>query len=123
MKIIKIGETNFQEFKTEFFTTERIKKYFEENKISLAMLIPNAYRFYEQNLFDEIEDSKPHRIKRFQVIYYGIVIGRDFNKGKLNEKGFEEELPEEIMSKKIYQSNMNPTDLNFVLKYLVKTKN
>ena len=50
-------------FKTEFKVTGKSKKYLENEGISLACLIPDAWRFYESFLFDSIYgfDQKPKK--------------------------------------------------------------
>ena len=98
MKIItKIGELNYGKFKTEFKIMERTKRYVENERISLACLIPDAWRFYEAFLFDSIygEDSGVKIDKKlgknFVVIYNKITesLGWTQEKG-LQMTGFEE---------------------------------
>ena len=74
-KLIKIGEVNFEKYKTEFFITQKTKRYLKEKNISLASLLPNGWLWYELTLFDLIKEKhiatvcigKPH-LKLWQII-------------------------------------------------------
>ena len=76
MKIYKIGEVNYGEFKTEFKITEKVKKYLDKEDYALASLLPNGWEWYEVELFENISDDKgiPEKKygKNFEVIYYAI---------------------------------------------------
>ena len=62
--ISKVGEVNFEDFKTEFFATSKVREYLKSNKISLACLLPEGWIWYEVELFeiiDKDEDGKPDK--------------------------------------------------------------
>lgn len=93
----KIGELNYGKFKTEFKIMKRTKEYIENEKISLACLIPDAWRFYEAFLFDSIygEDASGKLNKKlgknFVVIYNKITKSLGWNQEKgLETTDFEE---------------------------------
>lgn len=74
MKTQKIGELNFQKFKTEIHATEGVKKKFKSEKISLATLIPPAWLWYDNELLEVIDedgDGKPDEKfgTNFKIIY------------------------------------------------------
>ncbi len=96
-KIIKIGELNYGKFKTEFKIMKKTKNYIDNEKISLACLIPDAWRFYEAFLFDfiygENVDGKIDKKigKNFVVVYNKITESLGWTKEKgLETTGFEE---------------------------------
>ena len=141
MKTEKIGEVNFEEFKTEFIITPKVKKYLEKEGVSLTYLLPNGWEFYEVVLFDFLDDEdtgKPNKKygKNFEVIFYGIVENRDLieedwdnENSKIKEKGFSENLGRLDKNKKfIYSSateiNSTPKNKNkkFDVKYIVRKK-
>lgn len=77
MKTEKIGEVNFEEFKTEFKITPKVKKFLEEENYSLACLLPNGWEWYEVELFDNLDENRDGEPdlkygKNFEVIYYAI---------------------------------------------------
>lgn len=86
MKTSKIGELNLQKLKTEFHATPDIISLFKKEKISLSMLIPAAWFWYDGELLDAIDengDGKPDERfgKEFKVIYYvDSKINRKFEK-------------------------------------------
>ena len=89
-KFTKIGEVNFGKFKTEFLILPKIKKYIENEKISLACLLPNAWVFYEAGLFDFIDENRARKSgkkfgDKFLTIYNKITESQGWSK----EKGFE----------------------------------
>jgi len=103
MKKERIGEVNFKEFKTKFSITPKVKKYLEKEQVSLAVLLPNGWEWYETELFYMIEDKngKPNKKygKKFEVIYYGVIekldlIEKNWDKEDLEikEEGFSENL-------------------------------
>lgn len=74
MKISKIGDLNFGKFTTEIYVDEDVKKKFKSEKISLAVLIPTAWLWYDSELLeliDENGDGKPDERfgKKFRIIY------------------------------------------------------
>ena len=74
MKTQKIGDLNFQKFKTEIYATEEVKKEFKSKKISLATLIPPAWLWYDNELLEVIDengDGKPDEKfgTNFKIIY------------------------------------------------------
>jgi len=87
-KLIKIGEVNFEKYKTEFFITQKTKRYLKEKNISLASLLPNGWLWYELTLFDLIKEKHG---KKFNVIYNGIVEKRNLTK----EGNYTEEISQE----------------------------
>jgi hypothetical protein len=98
MKIEKIGEVNLGKFKTEFKITPKVKKYIEDEKIALASLLPDGWKWYETILFEEIakdENGTPDKKfgRNFIVIYNKIIetLGWDKEKG-LETSGFEEKI-------------------------------
>ena len=91
MKIEKIGEVNLGKFKTEFKITPKVKKYLGDEKIALASLLPDGWKWYEAFLFEEIENKKLG--KNFVVIYNKITETLGWNKEKgLETSGFEEKV-------------------------------
>jgi len=93
--IEKVGEIDFGRFKTKFKVTNRVKKYIENEGISLSCLLPNANNFYETLLFGSIgdENGKPDKKfgKNFLVIYNKITESLGWNEKKgLEISGFEE---------------------------------
>jgi len=97
MEIEKIGETNYKKFKTEFKVLPKVKNYLEEEDLSLGVLIPDGHLWYEQILFDVIdqdEDGKPDEKfgKNIVVIYNGITEESDWNENQgLVVKGLKEQ--------------------------------
>ena len=95
-KFTKIGEVNFGKFKTEFVATQKLKKYIEKEKISLACLLPNAWRFYEAGLFDFINENKEGNLdkkfgNKFMAVYNKITESQGWTKDRgLETTGFEE---------------------------------
>ena len=93
-KITKIGEVNFGKFKTEFFILPKIKKYIENEKTSLACLLPNAWQFYEALLFDYTLENGEYDKKfgtKFIVVYNKITESQGWSEEKgLEIAGFEE---------------------------------
>ena len=92
--ITKVGEVNFGKFRTEFFVTPKVKKYVENEKISLACLIPDAWRFYEASLFDYTLENGEYDKKfgtKFIVVYNKITESQGWSEEKgLEIAGFEE---------------------------------
>src|SRR3989344_8157299 len=99
--IKKIGELNFKGFETEIKVSLKVEKYLNDDGLSLAVLIPNAWNFYETLLFehiDENEDGKPDEKfgKKFIMVYNGITEEGKWSKEKgLITTGFKERLKEE----------------------------
>jgi len=74
MKTLKIGDLNFQKFKTEVHVTPDVKALFDKEKLSLANLIPAAWFWYDGELLPELDengDGKPDDKfgKDFKLIY------------------------------------------------------
>lgn len=136
MKTEKIGEVNFEEFKTEFSLTPKVKKYLENESVSLAYLLPNGWEFYEVELFDFLdkdEDGEPDEKygKNFEVIFYGIVENRDLieedwdnENSKIKEKGFSEDIGGSFLYSATIRISSTPKnkDKKFDIKYLVRMK-
>lgn len=139
MEIKKIGEIKFGEFKTEFSLTPRVKEYLENERVSLAVLLPDGWSWFETELFEAIDENQDEESegkygKEFEVIYYGIVEGRDLIEGdfddensKVKEKGFEDDLGNLFDESFLFSDfPINSTPENpkkkFVVKYLVKKK-
>jgi len=132
MEIKKIGEVNYNKFKIEIKLTPKTKEYIENQGLSLAILIPNAYQIYEQLLFDSIdenEDGIPDKKfgKEFVLIHYGITEGRGWNiKEGVKTEGFKENL--KLKENPILHSgisiNKTPKNPNkkFIINYLITKK-
>jgi len=138
MKTEKIGEVNFGKFKTEFSLTSSVKKYLKEEGVSIACLLPNGWEFYEVELFDFIDvdnDGEPDKKfgEDFEVIYFGIVEGRDLvnqdwdkEKKIIKEEGFSDKLDKNI--KYLYDATTgfdktpNNPNRKFDVKYIVRKK-
>jgi len=74
MKTYKVGDLNLGKFKTEIHTTEDVKKAFKKEKVSLATLIPTAWLWYDNELFDILNESGEGRPdekfgKLFKILY------------------------------------------------------
>jgi len=130
MKTEKIGEMNFQGFKTEFKVTKKIKEFFENEGISLASLIPDAWLWYEVDLFeilDEDNDGEPDKKfgKEFVAIFYEIINFKDSKNKTFIKKLFKENLGKleerEIDSGEQKFHNTTKTK-TFDIKYLVVKK-
>jgi hypothetical protein len=117
---IKIGEVNFQEFRTDFLLMPKVKEYLERNNISLAGLLPEGHLWYEHTLFDVIdqnEDSEMDLGKEFSVVYTGIVEKRDFV-DELSEEGFNDK-PEDC-EEILLESDLGVKD--FLVKFMLLKK-
>ena len=99
----RIGKLIYQKFETEFKITKKVKEYIENEGISLAILIPNAWKFYEVLLFDKLDenqDGEPDKKfgNRFIVIYNGITEKGNWNeKMGLETRGFKEKIKGEVI--------------------------
>ena len=133
--IIKIRTTSFveegKEYFTEFKITPKTKKYLENERISLACLLPEAWEWYEVILFDLIDedvDGIPDKKfgNKFEVIYYGIIESRNYTVEDIIEKGFEEDI-KKLKEKSILESEMEVKsvknkDKEFSVKYILIKK-
>jgi hypothetical protein len=95
MEIKKIGELDYNSFKTEFFLIQKVKDYLKKQKTSIACLIPEVWLWYEATLFDlidENEDGVPDEKfgKKFRAIYNGIIEKRGLKNNEVSEEGFSE---------------------------------
>jgi hypothetical protein len=141
MKTEKIGEINYEDFKTEFILTSKVKEYLEKELVSTASLLPNGWEWYEAELFDFLDDNHTGKInkrygKEFEVIYYGIIERKelvkdwsDENSEVVKEKGFYEDLRGLDEDKNfLYDSTMQITgtpehkNKKFEVKYIVRIK-
>lgn len=73
-KTSKIGELNFKRFKTSIHATKEVKALFKKEKISLSMLIPTAWAWYESELLEATNERGEDKIdekfgKDFKIIY------------------------------------------------------
>ena len=130
MNLKKIGDVNFEEFKTEFFLTKRVEDYLKKKKISLTSLIPDGWFWYTVTLFDLIGGDKEGISnekfrKKFKVIYNGAIEKR----GPKNKKVFEEVFCEDILitKKKIVSEGgaLGVKSLNgkdYLIKYIILKK-
>ena len=97
MKIKKVGELHFNEYKTEFFVSDKTATYLEKENLSLATLLPDGWMWYEVILFDVIDednDGEPDKKygKSFKVIYNGIILKRNLTKeGSVEETTMQED--------------------------------
>ncbi|MFA5061291.1 MAG: hypothetical protein WC494_03175 [Candidatus Pacearchaeota archaeon] len=127
-----IGKIKFGKFESEIKSTPKVIKYLKEENLSLAVLIPNAYDFYEVLLFDSIdedEDGKPDKKfgNKFDLVYYGITEKGIWNeKEGLKVKGFKENtlLKKNILFHSGTQINQTPKNpkKSFMVNYAVLQK-
>ena len=54
----KVGEVNFEDFKTEFWVMPKTEKYLKDKKTSIACLLPEGWLWYEAILFDLIDQDE-----------------------------------------------------------------
>lgn len=93
--ISKIGALEFQDFRTEFFITSKVKEFIESCGKSLAIVIPDAWFWHEVILFD-ILDSNPTKLgKNFRVVFYGLITKRDSEGNDFSEEGFQDNFEEQ----------------------------
>lgn len=103
VKAQKVGDINYVspdygEYKTSFYVTPKVKEYLKKEKLALACLLPNAWQFYECELFDYLDFSNNGKIdnklsKEFKVLYNKITISKGWSESKgLTTEGFEEEV-------------------------------
>ena len=130
-KITKIGEVNFGKFKTEFLILPKIKKYIENEKISLACLLPNAWIFYEAGLFDFIDENKEGNLNKklgnkFLTIYNKITESQGWSEEKgFETTGFEEKFKSKkdiIFSSGIKLVSVKNPKKEFIANYVVVKK-
>lgn len=74
MKTSKIGELNFKKLKTEICITPEIRTLFKKEGVSLAMLIPTAWAWYESELLEATNERGEGKIDKkfgtsFKIIY------------------------------------------------------
>jgi hypothetical protein len=101
----KIGEISYiegeEKYNTEFYLTPKVKKFPKQENLSLAMAIPSTYHFYEQILFDNLDedmDGYPDEKfgNNFVVICNGITKSKGWTPKKgLVTEGFKEKTKEE----------------------------
>lgn len=134
MEVEKIGELNYKKFKTMFYVTQNVREYLEKSKFPLSVLIPDAWNWYDGDLFqyegDLLNSAKENsdNLKELDTIYYGIVEKADIEGEQVKEEGFSDEIetfnaPEEKISYNSRRLNnpINPEG-NIHIKYLIKTK-
>jgi len=125
----KVGEVNLNDFKTEFYVTNLVRKFLNKKKIALACLLPGGWFWYEADLFDiidEDEDGIPDKKfgTQFKVIYFGILTKRGFKEGKLKEYGYEDFLKDDLSKKNeishgALSLSPEPPENNFLIKYRI----
>lgn len=74
MKASRVGDLNFKRFKTEIQATPEVKALFKKEDISLSMLIPTAWAWYESELLEATNERGEDKIddkfgKNFKLIY------------------------------------------------------
>lgn len=74
MKASRVGDLNFKRFKTEIQATREVKALFKKEKVSLSMLIPTAWAWYESELLEATNERGEDKIddkfgKNFKLIY------------------------------------------------------
>ena len=118
-KLTRIGEVNFEDYKSEFFITEKTKKFLKEKGISLASLLPNGWIWYEVILFDSID--KISKLRKFKIIYNGVVERRNLTKEEYTEESSQEEFLE--TDKKVIstgtQEVSSPKGKDYLIKYIL----
>ena len=84
----KINTLKYEGFTTDFYVTDKVKKFLDENNVPHEDFLEDNYHWYEVFLFEQIDENTGENKlgKNFKVIYYGIV-EKFTDKG---EEGFED---------------------------------
>jgi hypothetical protein len=119
-KLTRIGEVNFEDYKSEFFITEKTKKFLKEKGISLASLLPNGWIWYEVILFDSIDNNS--KLRKFKIIYNGIVERRNLTKEGYTEESSQKDVlkikEKKVLSKGVQGVN-DPKGKDYLIKYIL----
>lgn len=102
MEVEKIGELIYGEFRTEFYITKKVKEYLNKYGVSLGCLIPDAWSWYEVQLFGMIFDmvdgkyKKVRDVNEFKAVYNGVFEAKGIEKGDVKEIRFDKKFAEKV---------------------------
>ena len=135
-KLVRIGSLNYVsdgvEYKTEFKVSEKVESFLDKEGTSLACLIPDAWSWYESELFDVLDDDMtgtPDKKygNKFEVVYYGVITKREGDVDETVEEGFADDVSFDDDSLLDYLAETNISSVksgkDFIIEYEVVTKN
>jgi len=120
------------EYDTEFRVSEKVLDFLNKEGTALACLIPDAWQWYEAQLFEILDDDRSgvpsgKYGNKFEVVYYGIVTKREGDVDEMIEEGFEDDIDFDNDSLLDYSGEMDLSSVksgkDFIVKYEVVTKN